>query len=46
MYYAEFQYIQPLADKRLTTNARFWALALGCRVDPAPVREIQGCTPK
>lgn len=33
-------------DKRLKTNARFWELALGCRVDAETVRDIQGCTPK
>lgn len=35
-----------MADKRLKTNARFWQLALACRVDADPVRDIQGCTPK
>lgn len=35
-----------IAEKRLKTNARYWELALGCRVDADTVREIQGCTPK
>lgn len=35
-----------IIDKRLKTNARFWELAVGCRIDAEPVRDIQGCTPK
>jgi hypothetical protein len=35
-----------VVEKRLKTNSRYWELALGCRIDADPVREIQGCTPK
>lgn len=38
--------IRHFGDKRLMTKARYWELALGCRIDAAPVRGIQGCTPK
>lgn len=35
-----------VVSRRLMTNARFWELALACRIDADTVREIQGCTPK
>ncbi|MCH2547987.1 MAG: hypothetical protein MK052_10320 [Alphaproteobacteria bacterium] len=35
-----------ISAKRLKTNARYWELALACRIDADTVRQIQGCTPK